>query len=174
MSNKKINKAVENLQKQIDKGNDNNVHYDTWKTQCQSLIQEYFSSDSKEYLWFERPVFADAHYGINSAEYYRQETIKAIKNTQEHLKSAIDTVKIKGIYQPAKGNYLSRLSDTWIIYILGLMLSGYVGVFYIGRWTVEKEKKSTTVTVPVAPPIIQDEPNKQAKETYDTTNHEKK
>jgi hypothetical protein len=174
MNNKELNPAVNVLQTQIDKGNDSGIHYATWKIQSQSIIEKYFSKDSKEYSWFDRRIFSDAHYGINVDEHYRQETIKAIKDTQAHLKAAIDTLKIKGIYKPPKPNFLYRLSDTWLTFIIGIMLSAYVGVFYIGKWASETERKSNTTSIPVTSPVTENPTSEQTKSTNDTSKHENK
>ena len=140
MYDKELNIAVNVLQQQIDKGDDSNINYASWKIQSQSIIEKYFSKDSKEYSWFDRRIFSDAHYGINVDEHYRQETIKDLEDTQAHLKASIDTLKIKGVFKPPKPNFLSRISDKWLIFFIGLLLAAYPVAYRIGRWTMETEK----------------------------------
>ena len=165
MSNKKVDNAIDNIHKQILKGNETNLNYNTWKIQSQSIVELYFSSNSKEYIWFDRRLFSDAHYGFNVEEHYRQETIKAIKEIQDHLTACVDTLKIKGIFESPKVNYLSRISDTWLTYIIGLIISAIVFSFFVGRWTVQTENKSITT------PFFEtkDKSENKADSTKDTT-----
>jgi hypothetical protein len=166
MANKKTDHAIKILQAQIDKGNEPNVQYSSWKLQSQSIIEKYFSKDSKEYTWFDRRVFADAYYGENPKAHFEQQTLNSIRNTQEHLRAAIETLRIKDIYEPPKPNFLYRLSDTWLTFILGLLLSGYLLAYQVGRWTVSTEKKSDiTDTISPAYPVTE---NKAAQQ-IDTT-----
>lgn len=173
MNTKKLNNAVSILQTQINKGNDTNINYTSWKIQSQSIIEKYFSKDSKEYSWFDRRIFSDAHYGINADEHYRQETIKAIKDTQAHLTAAIDTLKIKGIYKPTKPNFLSNISDRWLIFIIGLLFAGYPVAYRIGRWVIETERKSFPTSISPTTPVTKNPSTQPTDSSYDSTRNKK-
>ena len=172
MTNRKTKHAIQVLQAQVDKGNDPNIHYPSWKIQSQSIIEKYFTKESKEYKWFDRSTISFAYFSGDPYENKRNETIQYIRNTQHHLKAAIETLKIKGVPDEAKANYLSRLSDTWLTFIIGLLLSGYVLAFQIGRWTVETEKKSsTTDTISPSFSVPQDKTTKQTDTTKKPAGH---
>jgi hypothetical protein len=101
----------------------------------------------------------------------RRETAKSIKDIQAHLRASSDTLKIKGVYKEPKANYLSRLSDTWITTLLVLNFSAYGLMFYIGRWTVETEKKSAPASVSPTFPISNDKTGHQTDTTKKTAGH---
>ena len=172
MANKQTEHAIEVLQAQIDKGKDPIIHYPSWKLQSQSLIEKYFTTDSKEYKWFDRTTISFAYYGGDAQENIKNETAKSIKDTQHHLQAAIETLKIKGLPKEKKTNYLYRLSDTWLTFFIGMLLSGYFLSFQVGRWTVETEKKSViTDTISPTFPITKDKTAQQTDTTKKTAGH---
>jgi len=172
MTDKKTKQAVKVLQAQIDKGNEPSIHYPSWKIQSQSLIEKYFTKDSKEYKWFDRPTISFAYYSGDPQENIKNETAKSIRDTQHHLQAAIETLKIKGFPKETKVNYLSRLSDTWLTFLIGLLLSGYYLAYQVGRWTVETENKSAiTNTVSPSFPVPDDKTKQQTDSTKKAARH---
>ena len=90
----------------------------------------------------------------------------------QSINAAIETLKIKGLLKEKKTNYLYRLSDTWLTFLIGMLLSGYFLSFQVGRWTVETEKKSViTDTISPTFPITKDKTAQQTDTTKKTAGH---
>ena len=168
---KKTKVAIDNIQAQIEKGNNPNIQHKAWKIQCQSILKKYFTKDSKEYTWFDRPTISFAYYSGDPQENINNETAKSTRDTQHHLQASLETLKIKGLPKEHTTNYLSRLSDTWITTLLVLNFSAYGLMFYIGRWTVETEKKSFSTGISPTLPIIKDKTGQQTDTTKNTTRY---
>ncbi|WP_222166269.1 hypothetical protein [Edaphocola aurantiacus] len=95
-----------------------------------SLLGEIFGKDSEEY----QSIFGIKTSSIES-EYYKA-TLTSL------LRMFIITVDGKGVYR--KGNFLSRMSEGWLIFLISTIIPG---VYTLGYWTKSYEKSSEKQSV---------------------------
>jgi hypothetical protein len=87
-----------------------------WRVQALSFISEIFGKDSSEYRFIETYEFTD-----------RPVDIQVLGDFMDRCVMTLDA---KGTYK--KGNFISRISEGWMIFWVGLLISAIVGAFTLG------------------------------------------
>jgi hypothetical protein len=134
-----------------------NTYYNdfTWISVTLAYFEEFWGKDSHEYKILKS--FDGSHNYENrlsdkEKEEYRKKTIDRLYNL---LEEAIAIVNLKGINQPPKRNFLSKLSDSWLIAISTIVIPGLFTVgFKVGQYYEQNKKSTITVSpLPNANPI---------------------
>ena len=133
----KDKKAISIISAQIQKAESENFDkiYDspTWKIHAKSLIELFLGPNSEQFKNLNRAFLSgDASYlSMSEKNEVRRDEINY---DCKILESAIEIIQIKGIYKKPKLNFLSTVSENWLIFIVSLIISAMAGLFYIGYW----------------------------------------
>jgi hypothetical protein len=168
---KQTQKAIEilNIQKsKLDSGK--SLNDGIWRIQLLSYIATYFSENSTEYKFLSKKHFYVDEYDSRAyriSENSIQDDLKEkIVQAREFIDNCIETLKNTGIYRKPKSNFLSRVSENWLIFICGIIISVLVGIFYIGYWYGQHSS--------LTPPFVTNQKaEKPANITNDTTKYKK-
>ncbi|WP_209402642.1 hypothetical protein [Pseudozobellia sp. WGM2] len=113
-------KAVEIINKQIVKLNQENFNHPTWTIQTKTYLANLFGEGSEQHNYFDR-----YYWNLDTA--IRGEiNINILKhNAETFLTDCIDTIHDLGIQKKnPKGNYISRLSDKMITFSISGVFTG--------------------------------------------------
>jgi hypothetical protein len=158
----KIQKAILIIKGQIKKIEDENFDYDSWKTQCTTLIEFYFGENSGEYKSLHKPTIR-YYSGYETQKELTEKRQSEIKTICKVLETATETLEIVGIYKKPKSNILSSISEGWLIFIAGLIISAFAGLFYIGYWCGQQGLFANSPLVP------KHKTTQSTNKTYDST-----
>lgn len=114
-------KAIKAITQQRDKLiNKDILSNELWISQTRSYITEIFGEDSEEIKRFKS--FRSYPPGLQLID--RNITVridKALGELDLFLSDCIESIKIKGVHRKKTGNFLSRLSDTIVTFILTII-----------------------------------------------------
>ena len=96
MFKSKNKQAIEILKAQIEKPNNPDFNLKEWKVESSSLIQNFCGKESSEYKALNAPKIKIWNGYEGEKEYFDSEDINDMTAI---LKSAISTVRIKGVYK---------------------------------------------------------------------------
>ena len=121
-----------------------------------SLIKDFFGEDSVEYKKIANKSFwlTTQHVG-EWGVYDTYEIDKRFFNS--YLDNCVEKIQIKGLYkEPKKGNFISRISEGWMIFWVGLFLITILpSIFMLGyKWKslfLTSIKEDTTKNTTKAP-----------------------
>lgn len=165
MADKKVQRACDILQAQIEKTKEPGFRFSSWHNQTLSLIKHYFGETSNEYKTFEF-VYGDGNYGIKVTE-----NTKALAYV-EHVRACIETLKIKGLVKKEAKPLLSRVSDKALLAIIALILSGYGWLIKELYYANKEITKLELRLIPASKDIPSDEPHdstEKAHPNYDSS-----
>ncbi len=125
-----MNKAIEILQKQKLKLDDQNILKDeTWVFQTASYIKDFFGENSTEYSFISKFEFKVYFTNYQSEQAAVIELNSKTPKAKKYLENCIETISNKGLYKHPKTNFLTRISET----ALWTMISvSFVGLLTVG------------------------------------------
>ena len=125
-------KAINSLLRQREKLDDNSYYKDwQWVAQTADIVANYIGKDTALHITIRQLKFGVWNDGTMTNEQMHIGFENKKKDARRFIDDCIDYIRINGIVE-SKNNFLSRLSDRWLIFIVGTIIPG---LFYLGYKT---------------------------------------
>lgn len=131
----KKQKSINILNNQKNKLNIPNKNDENWIIQTASYVKEIFGEESTEFEFIKKFTFE-----VEASTYSPKEEILAsqvikMEKAKGFIDNCIETINQKGLPKIKNGNFLQKLSDTWLSALLLMLLSTIATVsFFLGQY----------------------------------------
>lgn len=108
-----------------------------------SIAERAFGKDSSQYLFvYHYKLYVTHEKGWTDTQYENAKKRKEVE-ILSYIDSFIKEIELTGINREHKGNFMRNLSDEWLIFVISIIISVMVGLYYIGFYFGKRDDQAT-------------------------------
>lgn len=145
---------IDILKEQLEKLDDEySSKSENWQIQTKSYIKDIFGEDSVEFEHISKFTFYPYHAHSLLQSELIQETNERTKNIKDFIKNCINTLEkrsqnespnMENVNNGNRGNFISRMSEGWAIFLVGVVFFTWGGFCYsFGVWQTKNTVDTT-------------------------------
>ena len=113
--------------------------------QTAEFIEKFLGKDSHHYTLIKSFTFGGSSPDTSEQD-YDLKLRNVVRRFSDCVNDTIDTINKIGLKKEKKENFLSNISEAWLIFIVSLIISIIVGSYYIGYWVGERSSPTSSIT----------------------------